>query len=81
MKEDTIYLIFNKLYPNIKIKTIEFLPRQMMNENEEWVDDYPSIFIGVGYHEDADFDTIRENGDISEFISNLTGFEVNVFIS
>lgn len=74
-----IHLLFKKLYPHLTVKSIEFLPRQMMNENGEWVEDTKSIFIGLNYHEDVDFDVIREEGDINTLLSNLTGFEFNVF--
>lgn len=80
MKKDTVFLLFEKLYPNLEIKTVNFLPRQQLNESGEWVKDSPSIFIGIKYHEDCNYDSIREDGNISEFLTILTGFEFNVFI-
>ena len=80
MNEEMIHLLFKRLYPDLIVKSIEFLPRQTLNENSEWIEDTKSVFIGVGYHEDANFDSIREDGNISTLLSNLTGFEFNVFI-
>lgn len=80
MKKDTVFLLFEKLYPNLNVKTINFLPRQQLNESGEWIKDTPSIFVGVGYHESANYDSIREDGNISDYLTTLTGFEFYVFI-
>lgn len=80
MKKDTVFLLFEKLYPNLNVKTINLLPRQQLNESGEWIKDTPSIFVGVEYHESANYDSIREDGNISDYLTTLTGFEFNVFI-
>ena len=76
-----IHLLFKRLYPHLTVNSIEFLPRQMMNENGEWIKDSSAVFVGVGYDEELNFDSIRENGEVSNFLSNFTGYEINVFIS
>ena len=81
MNEDMVRKIFSKLYPKLVVKSVEFLERQELNENGEWSQDSSSIFVGIGYAEEANFDSIRENGNITDTLTELTGFEFNVFIS
>ena len=81
MKEEMVRKLFEILYPKLEIVSIEFLPRQKLNENNEWVKDSSAIFIGVKYAEEANFDSIREYNGVTNFLTNLTGFEFNVFIS
>jgi len=79
MNEELVRKIFSKLYPNLIIKSVEILERQELNESGEWTKDSPSIFVGVAYADDS----IRKVGNISitNNLTDLTGFEFNVFIS
>jgi len=81
MNEELVRKIFSKLYPNLIIKSVEILERQELNESGEWTKDSPSIFVGVAYADEDNYDSIREDGSITNNLTDLTGFEFNVFIS
>ena len=76
MNKETIQQIFDILYPelNIIVKEIEILPRNQLNENNEWVEDSSAYFVGVTLKE-----FLSHSSDISETVSMYTGFEFNVY--
>jgi hypothetical protein len=74
--KETIQKIFDILYPELEIiiKEIEILPRNQLNENNEWVEDTSAYFVGVIIKEFP-----SRSSDISEIVSMYTGFEFNVY--
>jgi hypothetical protein len=74
--KETIQKIFDILYPELEIiiKEIEILPRNQLNENNEWVEDTSAYFVGVILKEFP-----SRSSDISEIVSMYTGFEFNVY--
>lgn len=76
MDKETIQKIFDILYPELEIiiKEIEILPRNQLNENNEWVEDTSAYFVGVILKEFP-----SRSSDISEIVSMYTGFEFNVY--
>ena len=76
MNKETVQQIFDILYPELSIvvKEIEQLPRNQLNESNEWVEDTPAYFVGVILKEFP-----SRSSDISEIVSMYTGFEFNVY--
>ena len=76
MGKEKIQKIFDILYPelSIKVKEIEILPRNKLNESRDWIEDTPAYFIGVELK-----DYLSSSSDISETVSMFTGFEFNVY--
>ena len=76
MDKETIQKIFDILYPELEIiiKEFEILPRNQLNENNEWVEDTSAYFVGVIIKEFP-----SRSSDISEIVSMYTGFEFNVY--
>jgi len=74
--KETIQKIFDILYPELEIiiKEFEILPRNQLNENNEWVEDTSAYFVGVIIKEFP-----SRSSDISEIVSMYTGFEFNVY--
>jgi len=74
--KETIQKIFDILYPELEIiiKEFEVLPRNQLNENNEWVEDTSAYFVGVILKEFP-----SRSSDISEIVSMYTGFEFNVY--
>lgn len=81
MSEEIVRKMFSTLYPKLVVKSIQILERQQFSENGMWIQDSPAIFVGVGYDDEVNYDSIRENGNVSNRLTDLTGFEFNVFIS
>ena len=81
MSEEIVRKMFSTLYPKLVVKSIQILERQQFSENEMWIQDSPAIFVGVEYDDEVNYDSIRENGNVSNRLTDLTGFEFNVFIS
>jgi len=73
---ETTKKIFETLYKDleIEIKSYEILPRNKLTEQQEWIEDSPAIFVGVNIKGDK-----RETNNLSNTLTNLTGFEFNVF--
>jgi hypothetical protein len=76
VNKETVQQIFDILYPELSIvvKEIEQLPRNQLNESNEWVEDTPAYFVGVILKEFP-----SRSSDISEIVSMYTGFEFNVY--
>lgn len=76
MDKETIQKILDILYPELKIivKELEILPRNKLNESNEWVEDTDAYFVGVILKEYP-----SRSSDISEIVSMYTGFEFNVY--
>jgi len=76
VNKETAQQIFDILYPELSIivKEIEVLPRNQLNESDEWVEDTPAYFVGVILKEFP-----SRSSDISEIVSMYTGFEFNVY--
>jgi hypothetical protein len=75
MEQKKFEKILNKLYPGFTITDYMVLPRNQLNKKNEWVPDSPAIFICVNYNSDDNNISI---GQISEELTGLTGFEVNL---
>ena len=76
MRIETTKQIFDTLFRDLKIEivTYEILNRNQLNENNEWIEDTPSIFVGVTIGGDQ-----RLTNNISNTLTNLTGYEYNVY--
>lgn len=75
MKIETVKKLFKCLYPEFEIITIDILPRNKY-ENGEWIEDTPSVFVGVRIN-----DGILSNNDVSNTLTKLTNREFNVFLT
>jgi hypothetical protein len=73
---ETTKQIFDTLFRDLKIEIVnyEILNRNQLNENNEWIEDTPSIFVGVTISGDQ-----RLTNNISDTLTNLTGYEYNVY--
>jgi len=58
----------------IIIKTFEELQRFTLNDNNEWVPDVPSFFVGIQYSGEIPF-------TVSNTLTKFTGLEYNIFVS
>ena len=76
MKQEFFEKIFSTLFPDSKIVILSYtvLDRQQLNEKNEWVKDSPAIFIVLS-NIDGD---VFEDFYLTEYLSNLTGFEFNI---
>jgi hypothetical protein len=76
MKQEFFEKIFSTLFPNSKIQILSYtvLDRQQLNEKNEWVKDSPAIFIVLSSINSDVF----EDFYLTEYLSNLTGFEFNI---
>lgn len=76
MDKEQIQKILDILYPELKIIVNEFeiLPRQQLNENNEWVKDSDAYFVGVKMTEFP-----SRSSDISETVSLFTSYEFNIY--
>ena len=68
--------IFKSLFPELEVEIFSYeeLPRQQLNESQEWVPDSPAYFIGVKIKE---YPSSVLN--MSETVSLYTGYEFNIF--
>lgn len=88
MKREIVEKIFETLYKDVKlkIKSYEVLHRNKF-EDGEWVDDSPSIFIGVSVGDRDKLKEIHPNlggfdsqlTPLTEQMCSFTGFELNIF--
>ena len=76
MKQEFFEKIFSTLFPDSKIQILSYtvLDRQQLNEKNEWVKDSPAIFIVLNSINSDVF----EDFYLTEYLSNLTGFEFNI---
>ena len=64
------------MLPGSKIMEYELLPRNQLNENNEWIPDSPAVFVSIKYESDDNND-IR-SGRLSQRLSDMSGYEVNI---
>ena len=76
MKREMFEKVLQIMLPGSEIVVYEVLPRNQLNENNEWVPDSPAIFLSIKYESDTNRD-IR-SGRLSERLSDMTGYEVNI---
>jgi hypothetical protein len=78
MKREHSERIIKILFPSLKyeIDHYEILHRQSMDENFNWVEDTPAIFIGIKF---LDENEVYNNQNISEIVSQYTGREYNIY--
>jgi hypothetical protein len=76
MKQEFFEKIFSTLFPDSKIQILSYtvLDRQQLDEKNEWVKDSPAIFIVLSSINSDVF----EDFYLTEYLSNLTGFEFNI---
>jgi hypothetical protein len=76
MNKPLVEKIFKSLYPELDMEIISFevLPRNQLNEQQEWIEDTPAIFVGVNMKSWP-----SQAIDVSEKLSLYTGYEFNVF--
>ena len=76
MDKPMVENIFKSLFPEleVEISSYEELPRQQLNESQEWVPDSPAYFIGVNIKEYP-----TPVLDMSDVVSLYTGYEFNIF--
>lgn len=64
--------VLKSLSPGTELLNFELLPRNQLNENNEWVPDTPAIFISILYDEDLDL----RSGKLEHMLTEFTGREV-----
>jgi hypothetical protein len=74
MKQEMCEKVLQVMLPGSEILTYEVLPRNQLNENNEWIPDSPAIFVSIKYASDDNND-IR-SGRLGERLSDMTGMEV-----
>lgn len=74
LEEKILKRVVGDFFPEITLKTFEKLDRSQY-KNGEWIPDTPSLFVGVSFSGDTSIQKISEN------LTSLTGFEINLFIS
>lgn len=75
MKKEMFQKVLQIMLPNSEIIEYTLLPRNQLNQNNEWIPDSPAIFTSIGYSEDnVDF----RNGKLSQRLTDMTGYEVNI---
>ena len=76
MDELLVKKILKSLYPELDIEIISFeiLTRNKLNEQQEWIEDSPTIFLGVNMKSWP-----SQTINISETLTLYTGYEFNVF--
>lgn len=72
MKKKIVEKLFNSLYPEFSIKTIEILDKNKF-ENGEWTEDLPAVFVTVSYLNES-----VKYSDVSNTLTLLTGHEFSV---
>jgi hypothetical protein len=75
MKIETVKKLFECLYPEVKIVTIEVIPRNQYVDGN-WIEDTPSIFVGIRNYENT-----KHSDNLSETLTQLTNREFNVFLT
>lgn len=80
MKREYSEKIIKMLFPELEyeIDHYEVLHRQCLDENFNWVEDTPSIFIGVKIINKPE---IYKDSNLSEVISEYTGREYNIYLT
>ena len=68
--------VLQVMLPGSVIMEYELLPRNQLNENNEWIPDSPAVFVSIKYKSDDNND-IR-SGRLSQRLSDMTGYEVNI---
>jgi hypothetical protein len=76
MKREMFEKVLQLMLPGSKIMEYELLPRNQLNENNEWIPDSPAVFVSIKYESDDNND-IR-SGRLSQRLSDMTGYEVNI---
>jgi hypothetical protein len=76
MKREMFEKVLQIMLPGSKIMEYELLPRNQLNENNEWIPDSPAVFVSIKYESDDNND-IR-SGRLSQRLSDMSGYEVNI---
>lgn len=76
MKREMFEKVLQIMLPGSEIIEYELLPRNQLNENNEWIPDSPAVFVSIKYESDTNND-IR-SGRLSQRLSDMTGYEVNI---
>jgi hypothetical protein len=76
MKREMFEKVLQVMLPGSVIMEYELLPRNQLNENNEWIPDSPAVFVSIKYKSDDNND-IR-SGRLSQRLSDMTGYEVNI---
>jgi hypothetical protein len=76
MKREMFEKVLQVMLPGSVIMEYELLPRNQLNENNEWIPDSPAVFVSIKYESDDNND-IR-SGRLSQRLSDMTGYEVNI---
>lgn len=78
MKQEFVEKMLKTIFSDVKIDIVsyEVLERNQLNENNEWVKDLPAIFIEIRYGNDSE--TIPNNFNLTEYLTNLTGHEFSI---
>ena len=72
MRKEIVEKLFETMYPNFTIKSIEILETNKL-ENGEWVRDLPAVFVNVCYKEESD-----RYENVTNTLTLLTGHEFAV---
>jgi hypothetical protein len=75
MKKEMFQKVLQIMLPDSEIIEYNILPRNKLNENNEWVPDSPAVFVSIKYSDD---NGSVSNGILSRQLTELTGYEVNI---
>jgi len=75
MRREMFEKVLQIMLPDSEILTYELLPRNQLNENNEWVPDSPAVFVSIKYSDD---NGNVSNGVLSRQLTEMTGYEVNI---
>lgn len=75
MKNEVFKKVLDIIIPGSEILTYEVLPRNRLNENNEWVSDTPAIFLSITHLE---YLSSTEFFELSETLSHITSHEVYI---
>jgi hypothetical protein len=75
MKQKMFEKVLQIMLSGSEILTYEVLPRNQLNENNEWIPDSPAIFVSIKYSND---NGNVSNGILNRQLTDMTGYEVNI---
>lgn len=80
MKQEFVEKMLTSLFPKSKLKIVSYtlMDRQQLNESGEWVKDTPAIFIDITFPEDSETNEVLKDLYLTDYLSNMTGFEFAV---
>lgn len=80
MKQEFVLKMLTSLFPKSQLKIVSYtlMDRQQLNEKDEWVKDTPAIFMDITFPEDSETNEGLKDLYLTDYLSNMTGFEFAV---